>query len=155
MVSIGKKVANFSLPATGNKNLSLKHFAGTHLVLYFYPKDNTPGCTLEGQEFSASYPQFRQAGAEILGVSRDSVKTHEGFRARQGFPFDLLSDPEGSLCTRFGVIGEKSLYGRKFTGIIRSTFLIDSSGVLRQEWRQVRARGHAGEVLQAVIALAR
>ncbi len=107
MVNIGKKVAPFSLPATGEKNVSLKDFKGTHLIVYFYPKDSTPGCTLEGQNFRDRYADFKKAGAEILGVSRDSLKAHENFRARQGFPFDLLSDQDESLCRKFDVIHEK------------------------------------------------
>ena len=153
MVSIGKKVANFSLPATGEKELSLKDFKGTHLVLYFYPKDSTPGCTLEGQNFRDSYQQFRDAGADILGVSRDSLKAHENFKAKQGFPFDLLSDQDEKLCRQFDVIHEKNMYGRKFMGIVRSTFLIDGNGKLRQDWRKVRVKGHVDEVLEAVKAL--
>ena len=153
MVSIGKKVANFSLPATGEKELSLKDFQGTHLVLYFYPKDSTSGCTLEGQNFRDSYQQFRDAGADILGVSRDSLKAHENFKAKQSFPFDLLSDQDEKLCRQFDVIHEKNMYGRKFMGIVRSTFLIDSSGKLRQDWRKVRVKGHVDEVLEAVKAL--
>ena len=153
MVSIGKKVANFSLPATGEKELSLKDFQGTHLVLYFYPKDSTPGCTLEGQNFRDSYQQFRDAGADILGVSRDSLKAHENFKAKQDFPFDLLSDQDEKLCRQFDVIHEKNMYGRKVMGIARSTFLIDGSGKLRQEWRKVRVKGHVEEVLEAVKAL--
>ena len=153
MVSIGKKVAKFSLPATGDQSISLQDFSGTHLVLYFYPKDNTPGCTLEGQDFRDAYRKFRQAGADVLGVSRDSVKAHEQFKARQKFPFDLLSDAEEVLCRQFDVIREKSLYGRKFLGIERSTFLIDAKGVLRREWRKVRVKGHVEEVLEAVHSL--
>jgi peroxiredoxin Q/BCP len=153
MVSIGKKVANFSLPATGDKTISLRDFAGTPLVLYFYPKDNTPGCTLEGQDFRDAYKKFRKAGADILGVSRDSLKLHEKFRSKLDLPFDLLSDADEALCRQFDVIKEKSLYGRKFMGIERSTFLIDEKGVLRQEWRKVRVKGHAEEVLQAVRSL--
>jgi peroxiredoxin Q/BCP len=153
MVSIGNKVNNFSRPATGDKELSLKDFKGTHLVLYFYPKDSTPGCTLEGQDFRDRYDQFREAGAEILGVSRDSLKAHENFRARQSFPFDLLSDQDETLCAQFDVIHEKNMYGRKVLGIVRSTFLIDGEGNLRQEWRKVRVKGHAEDVLEAVKAL--
>jgi peroxiredoxin Q/BCP len=153
MISIGQKVANFSLPATGDKNLSLQNFRGTHLVLYFYPKDNTPGCTLEGQEFRDAYRQFRKAGADVLGVSRDSIKSHEGFKVKQRLPFDLLSDADESLCKAFDVIREKNLYGRKLLGVERSTFLIDRDGRLRQEWRKVRVKGHVTEVLQAVQAL--
>jgi peroxiredoxin Q/BCP len=121
--------------------------------LYFYPKDNTPGCTLEGQDFRDTYPKFRKAGADVLGVSRDSMKLHEKFKAKLGLPFDLLSDADEALCRQFDVIREKSLYGRKFLGIERSTFLLDAKGILRQEWRKVRVKGHAEEVLQAVRSL--
>jgi peroxiredoxin Q/BCP len=153
MVSISKKVANFSLPATGDKAFSLQDFLGTHLVLYFYPKDNTPGCTLEGQQFAAAYASFRKVGANVLGVSRDSIKMHENFKAKLKLPFDLLSDADGILCRQFDVIREKTLYGRKFMGIERSTFLLDEQGVLRQEWRKVRVKDHVDEVLQAVKSL--
>lgn len=153
MVSVGKRVANFTLPATGDKSLSLDDFRGRHLILYFYPKDHTPGCTREGQDFRDAYTKFQDAGADILGVSRDSVRTHENFCAKQSFPFDLLSDSEESLCKQFDVIREKSLYGRKYMGIDRSTFLIDKEGLLRQEWRKVRVPGHVEEVLEAVRAL--
>ena len=153
MVNIGKKVTNFSVPATGDRTLSLKDFSGHHLVLYFYPKDNTSGCTLEGRDFRDAYAKFVDAGASIVGVSRDSIKSHENFKAKEGFPFELLSDENESLCQLFDVIREKSLYGRKFLGIERSTFLIDRSGVLRQEWRKVRVKGHVDEVLQAVLLL--
>lgn len=153
MVNIGKKVTPFSLPATGEKNVSLKDFKGTHLIVYFYPKDSTPGCTLEGQNFRDRYADFKKAGAEILGVSRDSLKAHENFRARQGFPFDLLSDQDESLCRQFDVIHEKNMYGRKVMGIVRSTFLIDSTGVLQKEWRKVKVKGHVDDVLEAVKSL--
>jgi len=153
MVNIGKKVAPFSLPATGDKNVSLKDFKGTHLVIYFYPKDNTPGCTLEGQDFRDRYGEFRKAGAAILGVSRDSLKAHENFKAKQGFPFELLSDADETLCRQFDVIHEKNMYGRKVMGIVRSTFLIDGNGVLQNEWRKVRVKGHVDEVLEAVKSL--
>ena len=153
MVSIGKKVASFSLPATGDKELSLKDFKGTNLLLYFYPKDSTPGCTLEGQNFRDSYEQFREHNTEILGVSRDSLKAHENFKSKQNFPFDLLSDADETLCQQFDVIQEKNMYGRKFMGIVRCTFLIDGEGKLRQEWRKVRVKGHAEAVLDAVSAL--
>jgi peroxiredoxin Q/BCP len=153
MVNIGKKVTPFSLPATGEKNVSLKDFKGTHLIIYFYPKDSTPGCTLEGQNFRDRYADFKQAGAEILGVSRDSLKAHENFRAKQGFPFDLLSDQDESLCRQFDVIHEKNMYGRKVMGIVRSTFLIDSNSVLQKEWRKVQVKGHVDEVLEAVKSL--
>ena len=153
MVKIGKKVANFSLPATGDKTLSLKDFEGSNLVLYFYPKDSTPGCTLEGQAFRDHHAQFSKAGTVILGVSRDSVKSHENFRAKQDFPFDLLSDGDETLCRQFDVIQEKNMYGRKVMGVVRSTFLIDGKGILRHEWRNVRVKGHVEEVLQAAQSL--
>ncbi|MFC1694604.1 peroxiredoxin [Pseudomonadota bacterium] len=153
MVKTGKKVANFSLPATGEKELSLADFKGKNLVIYFYPKDSTPGCTLEGQNFRDRYADFKKAGTEILGVSRDSIKAHENFKAKQGFPFDLLSDADEKLCKQFDVIHEKNMYGRKVMGIVRSTFLIDGTGVLQREWRKVRVKGHVDEVLEAVNSL--
>ena len=153
MVSVGKRVANFSLPATGDKTLSLEQFRGRFLVVYFYPKDHTPGCTREGQEFRDMYGDFQACGTEILGVSRDSVKTHENFCAKHSFPFDLLSDADEKLCKQFDVIHEKNMYGRKVMGIVRSTFLIDGKGVLRREWRKVRVKGHVDEVLEAAKSL--
>ena len=153
MVNIGEKVANFSLPATGDRNLSLDDFKGTNLVIYFYPKDSTPGCTLEGQNFRDNYSGFRKSGTAVLGVSRDSLKAHENFRAKQKFPFDLLSDTEEKLCRQFDVIHEKNMYGRKVMGIVRSTFLIDGDGVLQKEWRKVRVKGHVEEVLEAARSL--
>jgi peroxiredoxin Q/BCP len=149
MVTTGKKVANFSIPATGGKTISLSDFAGTNLVIYFYPKDNTPGCTREGQEFRDSYQQFQDAGCDILGVSRDSVKSHDNFCQKHGFPFDLLSDTDELLCKQFDVIHEKNMYGRKVMGVVRSTFLIDGDGILREEWRKVRVPGHVEAVLEA------
>ena len=154
MVKVGERVATFTLPATGDKTLSLDDFQGTHLVLYFYPKDHTPGCTKEGQDFRDAHGEFRKAGAGILGVSRDSVRTHENFCTKQSFPFDLLSDADETLCRQFEVIKEKNMYGRKYMGIERSTFLIDSEGVLRFEWRKVRVPGHVDQVLEAVRSLA-
>ena len=153
MVNIGEKVANFSLPATGDKNVSLDDFKGTNLVIYFYPKDSTPGCTLEGQDFRDNYAGFKKSGTTVLGVSRDSLKAHENFKARQGFPFDLLSDSEEKLCRQFDVIHEKNMYGRKVMGIVRSTFLIDGDGVLQNQWRKVRVKGHVEEVLEAARSL--
>jgi peroxiredoxin Q/BCP len=149
MIEIGKKAPQFNQPATGEKSLSLKDFAGKNLVIYFYPKDNTPGCTTEGQEFRDLYPEFQKLNTAILGVSRDSVKSHEKFKEKQGFPFDLLSDEDETLCRQFDVIKEKNMYGKKVMGIERSTFLIDGDGVLRQEWRKVKAKGHAATVLEA------
>ena len=150
MVSVGKRIENFTLPATGDQNLSLSDFKGRNLIIYFYPKDNTSGCTLEGQDFRDLYLQFTSAGADVLGVSRDSVRTHENFRNKHEFPFQLLSDGEEQLCKQFDVIKEKKLYGRTYMGIERSTFLIDSEGVLQQEWRKVRVPGHVQAVLDAV-----
>ena len=150
MVSVGKRVQNFTLPATGNQSLSLSDFSGRILVIYFYPKDNTPGCTREGYDFRDLYLQFKDAGADILGVSRDSVKTHENFKAKHEFPFHLLSDSEELLCKQFDVIREKKLYGRTYMGIERSTFLIDSEGVLQKQWRKVRVPGHAQAVLESL-----
>lgn len=152
MVSVGKRVENFTLPATGNQNLSLADFSGRSLVIYFYPKDNTSGCTREGQDFRDLYGQFTRAGADILGVSRDSVKTHENFRNKHQFPFHLLSDGDEVLCKQFNVIHEKKMYGRTYMGIERSTFLIDPDGVLKHEWRKVRVPGHAQAVLEALEA---
>jgi len=152
MVSVGKRVENFTLPATGNQNLSLADFSGRSLVIYFYPKDNTSGCTREGQDFRDLYGQFTKAGADILGVSRDSVKTHENFRNKHQFPFHLLSDADEALCKQFNVIHEKKMYGRTYMGIERSTFLIGPDGVLKHEWRKVRVPGHAQAVLEALEA---
>jgi thioredoxin-dependent peroxiredoxin len=152
-VAVGKKVPTFKLSASGGKDIKLSDFKGKKLVLYFYPKDDTPGCTTEGQGFAAQHAAFRKAGAEILGVSRDSVASHEKFKAKYGFPFELLSDPEEALCRAFDVMREKNMYGRKVLGVERSTFLIDGEGVLRREWRKVKVVGHVEEVLEAVKAL--
>jgi len=152
-VSIGKKTPNFELPATGEQTLKLADFEGKKLVIYFYPKDSTPGCTTEGQDFRDNYSKFKRANTVVLGVSRDSVKSHENFKAKQEFPFDLLSDTEETLCTLFDVIKEKNMYGKKVMGIERSTFLLDEKSVLRQEWRKVKVDGHVDEVLAAAKAL--
>ena len=153
MVKIGNKVKNFSLPATGGKTISLKDLTGKKVVLYFYPKDSTPGCTTEGQNFRDAKARFTRLNTVILGVSRDSMKRHENFSAKQKFNFDLLSDEDGSLCEQFDVIKLKNLNGKKHLGIERSTFLINDKGVLKQEWRKVKVKGHAEEVLTAVKAL--
>lgn len=150
---LNRVLANFKAVATRNKTIELKDLRGQHVVIYFYPKDSTPGCTLEGQGFRDLYAKFRRQNAVVLGVSRDSLDSHEKFRDKQSFPFDLISDPDESLCRQFDVIQEKTLYGRKFMGVVRSTFLIDSSGKLRNEWRGVKVKGHAAEVLEAVKAL--
>jgi peroxiredoxin Q/BCP len=152
-VAVGKKVPDFSLPATGDKTVRLKDLRGKNVVIYFYPKDSTPGCTTEGRDFSENHRKFSRAGTVILGVSRDSLKSHENFKAKQEFPFDLLSDADEKVCKIFDVIKEKNMYGRKVLGIERSTFLIDKEGRLNKEWRKVRVKGHVDEVLDAAKAL--
>lgn len=152
-VSIGKAVPNFTLPATGDKQISLRKLKGQNVVLYFYPKDSTPGCTTEGQDFRDNHTKFKRQNTVVLGVSRDSLRSHENFRSKQKFPFDLLSDEDESLCKLFDVIKMKNMYGKKVRGIERSTFLIDAGGKLRQEWRKVKVNGHVQEVLEAVKAL--
>lgn len=150
---IGKPAPNFKLPATGDQEIELKQLRGQHVVLYFYPKDSTPGCTTEGVDFAARHDAFRKAGAVVLGVSRDSVASHEKFKAKFEFPFELLSDADETVCRLFDVIQEKNMYGKKVMGVERSTFLIDSAGKLRQEWRKVKVKGHVDEVLEAAKAL--
>lgn len=150
-VAVGRKVPEFSLPATGGKDWSRS--AGEKLVIYFYPKDMTTGCTLESQQFRDLHAAFRKAKTRVVGVSRDSIASHDKFRTKENLPFDLLSDADEKLCKLFDVIKMKSLYGRKFLGIERSTFLIDADGVLRQEWRKVKVAGHAQEVLDAAKGL--
>lgn len=150
LVKIGKKVTNFQLPATGEKTIKLSDFKGKNVIVYFYPKDNTPGCTKESENFRDNIKKFSKLNTVILGVSRDSIKSHENFKAKLDFSFDLLSDSEEKLCQQFDVIKEKNMYGKKVMGIERSTFLIDDKGVLREEWRKVRVNGHVEEVLQAV-----
>jgi peroxiredoxin Q/BCP len=147
---LNRVIKDFKAESTGDKTIQLKTLRGSKVVIYFYPKDATPGCTTEGRDFSQLHARFRRQKTVILGVSRDSVASHEKFKAKQEFPFDLLSDPDEKLCRQFDVIREKTLYGRKFMGIERSTFLIDENGKLRQEWRKVQVNGHAEEVLQAV-----
>ena len=146
-------VGDFTADATGDKKIRLKDLRGKNVVIYFYPKDSTPGCTTEGRDFSALHDRFKRSRTVIFGVSRDSIASHEKFKAKQGFKFDLLSDPDEKLCRKFDVIHEKTLYGRKFMGVVRSTFLIDADGKLRQEWRGVKVKGHAEDVLAAVKAL--
>lgn len=149
-VAIGKKVPDFELPATGNATFKLSDYKGENVVIYFYPKDSTPGCTTEGQDFRDNHRKFRARKTRIFGISRDSLKSHENFKAKQEFPFALLSDAEEKTCKLFDVIKEKNMYGKKVMGIERSTFLIDAEGVLRREWRGVKVPGHVDEVLQAV-----
>ncbi|WP_455198952.1 thioredoxin-dependent thiol peroxidase [Kaarinaea lacus] len=152
-VKLGKKIPNFNLPATGDKNIKLADLKGKKVIIYFYPKDSTPGCTTEGQDFRDNHGKFKRAKAIVLGVSRDSIKSHENFRDKQNFPFDLVSDKDEVLCKMFDVIKEKNMYGKKVMGIERSTFLLDEKGVLRQEWRKVKVAGHVEEVLAATKAL--
>jgi peroxiredoxin Q/BCP len=146
------KIRDFTLPSTGG-SFKLSDQRGKKLVVYFYPKDNTPGCTVEGSDFRDRYAAFRKAGAEVVGVSRDSVKSHEGFKAKMKFPFELLSDADEELCAQFGVIKMKNMYGKKVRGIERSTFVIDGEGRLAREWRGVKVPGHAEEVLNFVKTL--
>jgi peroxiredoxin Q/BCP len=151
-VEVGKVVPNFRLPATGGRNIELKDLRGKNIVVYFYPRDSTPGCTTESCDFGALHGKFKKKNTVILGVSRDSLASHEKFKAKFEFPFDLLSDGDEKLCTLFDVIREKNMYGKKVFGIERSTFLIDTEGRLQREWRKVRVDGHAAEVLEAISA---
>ena len=147
---LNRVVKNFKCPATGDKTIELKDLRGKKVVIWFYPKDATPGCTTEGQNFRDLHAKFKRQNTVILGVSKDSIASHEKFKEKQEFPFDLISDPDEKLCQQFDVIKEKTLYGRKFMGIERSTFLIDEDGKLRKEWRKVKVKGHAAEVLESV-----
>jgi peroxiredoxin Q/BCP len=151
-IEIGKKAPEFSLEGTGGE-WSLEDAAGQPLVIYFYPRDNTSGCTQEGLDFAALHPQFKKAKATVIGISPDSLASHEKFKAKMGFPFELLSDPGEKVCKLFGVIQEKSMYGKKYMGVERSTFVIDGRGVLRHEWRKVKVKGHAEAVLATVTSL--
>jgi peroxiredoxin Q/BCP len=146
-------ISDFELPSTGDKPFRLSELAGKTVVIYFYPKDSTPGCTTEAQQFRDIYPEFVERGCEVVGVSRDSLRSHENFKARQALPFNLLSDGDEALCTQFSVIKLKSMYGKQVRGIERSTFVIDGAGRLRREWRAIKAPGHAQEVLDFVNTL--
>jgi peroxiredoxin Q/BCP len=150
---LDQAVPDFTLPATGGADFTLAAARGKSLVIYFYPKDNTPGCTTEAQQFRDLYKQFQRAGCGIVGVSRDSLSSHEGFKTRQSLPFELLSDKEEKACALFNVIKMKKLYGKDVRGIERSTFALDKNGVLRREWRGVKADGHAQDVLEFVKTL--
>ncbi|NNE59292.1 MAG: peroxiredoxin [Woeseia sp.] len=147
---MNRVVGDFQCPATSDQAFRLKALRGKNVVLYFYPKDATPGCTTEGQDFRDLNAKFKRQNTVIFGVSRDSIASHEKFKAKHRFPFELLSDENEAVCRKFDVIQQKSLYGKKFMGIERSTFLIDEDGKLRAEWRKVRVKGHADEVLQKV-----
>ena len=147
---VGNKAPVFKGICTGEGNVDLSKLKGKKVVLYFYPKDSTPGCTTEGQNFRDLYKAFKKEGALIFGLSRESLKSHENFKAKQSFPFELISDPDEKICNQYDVIKEKSMYGRKYMGIDRSTFLIDEKGKLVQEWRKVKVTGHAQEVLDTI-----
>jgi len=152
---IAQPAPAFELPATGDQTLSLAGFEGRNLILYFYPKDSTPGCTQEGKDFSEHYAKFQALDTDILGVSRDGLKAHENFKAKQGFPFDLLSDKDETLCKAYDVLKVKKLYGREGIGVERSTFLINGDGILCRVWRKVKVKGHVDEVLAAAAELPR
>lgn len=152
-VSIDAPVADFQAPATGEQQVQLSALKGQQVVIYFYPKDSTPGCTTEGQGFRDQFAAFQAANTLIFGVSRDGLKSHENFKAKQGFPFELISDKDEAVCNLFAVIKLKKLYGKEYMGVDRSTFLIDKEGVLRQEWRGVKVPGHVDAVLAAAQAL--
>lgn len=149
MVTINEAIPEFTANATSAKEVTLSALKGKNTVIYFYPKDNTPGCTTEGQEFRDAIEDFTSTNTVIYGVSRDSLKVHENFKAKHGFPFELISDPDETFCKLFDVIKLKKLYGKEYMGIDRSTFLIDENGVLKKEWRSVKVKGHVAEVLEA------
>jgi len=144
------QLPNINLAATGKNPINLSELNNSNIVIYFYPKDSTPGCTTEGQDFRDQFNKFNSLDTQIFGVSRDSLKSHENFIAKQGFPFELISDANEALCKAFDVIKEKNMYGRKYMGIERSTFVFNKQGQLAKEWRKVRVKGHVDEVLQAV-----
>ena len=147
---LGKKVPDFSVTATNEAEFNLNQNIGKNIVIYFYPKDNTPGCTKEGEDFRDQHEAFSSNNAIIVGVSRDSVKSHDKFICKFNFPFDLIADEDETVCQLFDVIKQKNMYGRKYMGIERSTFLIDSNGALINEWRKVKVKGHVEEVLDAL-----
>ena len=150
---LDKPAPGFDLPATGDQNISLDSLKGSNVVLYFYPRDATPGCTTESQNFRDAIKAFQSANTAILGVSQDTIASHEKFKLKQSMPFELLSDEEGSVCRAYDVIKMKKMYGKEFEGVVRSTFLIDAKGVLRQSWLKVKVPGHVDEVLAAAQAL--
>ena len=152
-IEIGEQAPDLRLPTDGGAELSLADMKGKKVVLYFYPKDSTPGCTIEAGDFRDAIEAFAKANTEIVGVSKDSVKSHDNFKAKQSLPFTLISDSEGTLCDAFGVWIEKKNYGRTYMGIERATFLIDEKGILRNEWHKVKVKGHAAKVLEAAQAL--
>ncbi len=152
-INVGDSAPAFSCPSETGQVISSGSLKGKKIVLYFYPKDATPGCTTEAQDFRDRIEAFKSAGAVVMGVSRDSVASHEKFAAKQCLPFNLLSDENGSICEDYGVWVEKNMYGKKYMGIERSTFLIDGSGTIRNIWRKVKVNGHADEVLEAAKAI--
>ncbi|MGH8419579.1 MAG: peroxiredoxin [Pseudomonas sp.] len=152
-VELDKPVADFQVQATSEQAVSLSALKGQQVVIYFYPKDSTPGCTTQGQGFRDHHADFKAANTVVFGVSRDSLKSHENFKAKQQFPFELISDKDESMCQLFDVIKLKKLYGKEYLGVDRSTFLIDQNGVLRKEWRGVKVPGHVAAVLEAAQAL--
>ena len=151
--TVGKKISSFSVVTTKSSKLSSKDLLGTPYVLYFYPRDDTPGCTIEGKDFRDHHAEFGRRGVRVLGVSRDSLASHAKFQAKYELPFELVSDADEKLCQQFDVIKDKNMYGKKVRGIERSTFLVDSDGVLRKEWRKVKVDGHVAEVLAAAAEL--
>ena len=146
----GKNCPKFKAECTSELNLSNEDFIGKNLVIYFYPKDSTPGCTTEGQEFRDNYKSFKKLNTDILGVSRDSIKSHENFKSKQEFPFELLSDPDEKVCKAFDVMKLKSMYGKEYIGVDRSTFLVSAKGIILKEWRSVKVKGHVEDVLSSV-----
>ncbi len=153
IAEIDNEVPDFEVPATSDQTIKLSSLRGSNIVIYFYPKDSTPGCTKEGQNFRDNHAEFIHANTVVFGVSRDSLKSHENFKSKQEFPFELISDKDEALCNLFDVIKMKNMYGKQVRGIERSTFLIDANGVLRQEWRKVKVDGHVEEVLAAAKTL--
>ena len=150
IVEIGKKISNFKAKSTNENEFILKDFQDRLLVLYFYPKDNTPGCTQEGIDFSNNYRKFKNLNTEIIGISKDNIKSHENFKKKYKYRFDLISDEDEKICKMFDVIKEKNMYGKKYMGIERSTFIIDKKGKLLKEWRKVKVKGHVEEVLKFI-----
>ena len=148
ILEIGQKIKNFTANSTNKDEFILKDYLGRYLVIFFYPKDNTSGCTQEGIDFSENYNKFKKLNTKIFGISRDSLKSHDNFKEKYGFKFDLISDTDESICNSFGVIKEKSMYGKKYMGVERSTFIIDADGLLIKEWRKVKVKGHVAEVLK-------
>ena len=149
-MKVGNKIKNFKAEMTGEKDFNLSDYSGQHIVIYFYPRDNTPGCTSEGEDFRDNFKIFNKKKTKIFGVSKDSLKSHDGFKDKFNFPFELISDPDEKICKLFDVIKEKSMYGKKYMGIERSTFLIGPDGKLLKEWRKVKVKGHVTEVISSI-----